>query len=146
MTLPGCRITGIAAGLHLVVELAESVDDAALADRAKAVGIAVQPLSALRHAAGAPGLVIGYGPHPPARTPNITSVIAMNTSASTTIRDTAPSEAGFTNIGKNTKNKIVSFGFSRFTSTALPITRHTVDAPASVSGASTQNSKLTPSA
>lgn len=62
--LPGCRMTGIAAGLHLLVQLPDGVDDAKLAARAKAAGIAVQPLSALRHTPGAPGLVVGYGPHP----------------------------------------------------------------------------------
>lgn len=65
--LPGCRVSGIAAGLHLLVELPENVDDADLSERARDAGIAVQPLSALRHAPGAPGVVIGYGPHPPAR-------------------------------------------------------------------------------
>ncbi len=65
--LPGCRMTGIAAGLHLLVQLPDGVDDATLAARAKAAGIAVQPLSALRHRPGAPGLVVGYGPHPSPR-------------------------------------------------------------------------------
>ena len=65
--LPGCRVTGVAAGLHLLVTLPENVDDAALAGRARRAGIAVQPLSGLRHAPGSPGLVIGYGPHPTAR-------------------------------------------------------------------------------
>ncbi len=62
--LPGCRIEGIAAGLHLVVSLPDGVDDTDLAARAAAEGIAVQPLSAHRFAPGPPGLVIGYGPHP----------------------------------------------------------------------------------
>lgn len=65
--LPGCRIDGIAAGLHLVVELPDHTDDRALADAAAHEGIAVQPLSRHRFVAGAPGVVIGYGPHPPAR-------------------------------------------------------------------------------
>ncbi|TCP43857.1 GntR family transcriptional regulator/MocR family aminotransferase [Tamaricihabitans halophyticus] len=65
--LPGCRSEGIAAGLHLLVRLPEHIDDAELAARAEAEGIAVQPLSAHRFAPGPPGLVIGYGPHPAAR-------------------------------------------------------------------------------
>ena len=65
--LPGCRVEGIAAGLHLLVLLPEDVDDAALAGQAATAGIAVQPLSGHRFVAGPPGLVIGYGPHPAAR-------------------------------------------------------------------------------
>lgn len=65
--LPGCQIEGIAAGLHLVVFLPDNLDDTALAARAEAEGIAVQPLSAHRFTPGRPGLVIGYGPHPAPR-------------------------------------------------------------------------------
>ena len=65
--LPGCAIEGIAAGLHLVLRLPEGVDDAEIAERARAVGIGVHPLSRHRFAPGPPGLVIGYGPHPSAR-------------------------------------------------------------------------------
>ncbi|WP_130796244.1 PLP-dependent aminotransferase family protein [Streptomyces otsuchiensis] len=65
--LPGCRVEGIAAGLHLLVWLPGHVDDTAVAARAEEAGIAVQPLSAHRHAPGPPGLIIGYGPHPAAR-------------------------------------------------------------------------------
>ena len=61
--LPGCRIEGIAAGLHLLVRLPDDLDDTALAVLAEAEGIAVDPLSAHRFAPGPPGLVIGYGPH-----------------------------------------------------------------------------------
>lgn len=65
--LPGCRVEGVAAGLHLVVHLPEGVDDAALAAGARERGIDVAPLSRHRHAPGRAGLVVGYGPHPPAR-------------------------------------------------------------------------------
>lgn len=65
--LPGARVEGIAAGLHLVVLLPDSVDDSLLSVHAREAGLAVQPLSELRSAPGRPGLVIGYGPHPPAR-------------------------------------------------------------------------------
>ena len=63
--LPGCRIDGIAAGLHLVAYLPDHIDDTDLAARAEEVGIAVQPLSAHRFAPGRGGVVIGYGPHAP---------------------------------------------------------------------------------
>ena len=65
--LPGCPIEGIAAELHLVVTLPEGIDDAAVAAHARQEGIAVQAMSGLRVAAGPPGLIIGYGPHSPAR-------------------------------------------------------------------------------
>ncbi|AZT94769.1 PLP-dependent aminotransferase family protein [Brevibacterium aurantiacum] len=65
--LLGCRIEGVAAGLHLLVRLPEHVDDTMLAARAEEAGFAVQPLSAHRISPGPPGLIIGYGPHPPPR-------------------------------------------------------------------------------
>ncbi|WP_251439432.1 PLP-dependent aminotransferase family protein [Microbacterium sp. USTB-Y] len=65
--LPDARIEGIAAGLHLLVLLPRHVDDTALAERAAAAGIRVAPLSAYRFSPGDPGVVIGYGPHSPAR-------------------------------------------------------------------------------
>lgn len=61
--LPGCRIEGVAAGLHLVVRLPDHIDDAGLTARAAHEGLAVQSLSTHRFAPGPPGLVIGYGPH-----------------------------------------------------------------------------------
>ncbi|SFR36616.1 GntR family transcriptional regulator / MocR family aminotransferase [Microbacterium azadirachtae] len=73
--LPGARIEGIAAGLHLLVLLPDRVDDAALAERAAAAGIHVKPLSAYRSTPGAPGLVIGYGPHSEARLASAIAVI-----------------------------------------------------------------------
>lgn len=62
--LPGCRIEGVAAGLHLLVQLPEHLDDTTLAMNAEEVGIAVKPLSVHRISPGPPGLIIGYGPHP----------------------------------------------------------------------------------
>ncbi len=64
--LPGVAISGVAAGLHLVVELPAGSDDAAIADRARSLGMAPLPLSALRiRPGGPPGLVLGYAAHPP---------------------------------------------------------------------------------
>lgn len=65
--MPGCPIDGVAAGLHLVVRLPEHIDDTEFADRARAVGIAVDPLARHRFRPGPPGLIIGYGPHAPAQ-------------------------------------------------------------------------------
>jgi len=65
--LPGARVHGIAAGLHLLVGLPDGVDDAAVADRALAAGVAVQSLSYHRLRPGRPGLVIGYASTTPDR-------------------------------------------------------------------------------
>ena len=63
--LPHARIEGVAAGLHLVVELPDGVDDVALARRARQHGLGPVPLSPLRFGPGAPGLVLGYATHRP---------------------------------------------------------------------------------
>jgi GntR family transcriptional regulator/MocR family aminotransferase len=64
--LPHARVTGIAAGMHLVVELPANVDDAAVAERAAGAGLGPWALSALRVAgSGRPGLVVGYGSYAP---------------------------------------------------------------------------------
>ncbi|GAA5210261.1 PLP-dependent aminotransferase family protein [Microbacterium kyungheense] len=76
---PDVRIGGVAAGLHLVVDT-EGADDAELAARLAAQGIAVQPLSTLH--LGAParsGLVLHYGGQPEhvlaAASPRIAAVL-----------------------------------------------------------------------
>jgi GntR family transcriptional regulator / MocR family aminotransferase len=59
--LPQVRVTGIAAGLHLVVELPPGADDRRIAEDAARAGIAPIALSTLRLSApGPPGLVLGY--------------------------------------------------------------------------------------
>jgi GntR family transcriptional regulator / MocR family aminotransferase len=65
--LPGARVHGVAAGLHLLVGLPPDVDDARVAERALAAGVAVQPLSYHRLRPGPPGLVIGYAAVAPDR-------------------------------------------------------------------------------
>jgi GntR family transcriptional regulator/MocR family aminotransferase len=62
--LPQARVSGIAAGLHLVVELPAGVDDAAVADLAREHGLGPLALSRLRLLSGGdPGLVLGYAAH-----------------------------------------------------------------------------------
>ncbi|OJF16120.1 MocR-like pyridoxine biosynthesis transcription factor PdxR [Couchioplanes caeruleus] len=62
--LPYAKIAGIAAGLHLVVELPAEVDDEALAAEARTLGLGPIALSSLRsRPGGPPGLVLGYAPH-----------------------------------------------------------------------------------
>lgn len=64
--LPTARVSGVAAGLHLVVELPESVDDEEAARAAYAIGLAPLPLARLRIAPGGrPGLVLGYAAYTP---------------------------------------------------------------------------------
>jgi len=64
--LPAARISGVAAGLHLVVELPAGIDDVALARAARRSGLGPLALSRLRlRSGGPPGLVLGYATHPP---------------------------------------------------------------------------------
>jgi GntR family transcriptional regulator/MocR family aminotransferase len=57
-------VSGVAAGLHLVVELPPGMDDAAIAARAHDAGLGPMALSQLRvQARGRPGLVLGYAAH-----------------------------------------------------------------------------------
>ncbi|MGV0813312.1 PLP-dependent aminotransferase family protein [Mycolicibacterium boenickei] len=63
--LPSAEVTGVAAGLHLLVTLPEDVDDAALAEDLREAGVLVHPLSWHRRLPGPPGLVLGYASHTP---------------------------------------------------------------------------------
>jgi GntR family transcriptional regulator/MocR family aminotransferase len=60
--LPNLPIRGAAAGMHVLLDLGDGVDDVALADAAAERGIGVRPLSPL-HLDPAPerGLLLGYG-------------------------------------------------------------------------------------
>lgn len=73
--LPGCAVRGIAAGVHLLVELPGGVDDVALASAAADRGVRVHPLSALRFTPGVPGLVLGYAAQPPRRVEDAVAVL-----------------------------------------------------------------------
>jgi GntR family transcriptional regulator / MocR family aminotransferase len=61
--LPGARLLGVAAGLHLLVLLDDSVDCAAVVRRAAAAGLRVASLDTYRCRDDAigQGLVLGYG-------------------------------------------------------------------------------------
>jgi GntR family transcriptional regulator/MocR family aminotransferase len=66
--LPGARVAGVAAGLHLVITLPHlAIDDTELSRRIAAAGVFVHPLSWHRHRPGPPGLVVGYAAHAPDR-------------------------------------------------------------------------------
>jgi GntR family transcriptional regulator/MocR family aminotransferase len=59
--LPGLRLDGAAAGLHVLLRLPESVDDVAVARAAAEHGIRVEPLSPMSLVGGPDrGLVLGY--------------------------------------------------------------------------------------
>jgi GntR family transcriptional regulator/MocR family aminotransferase len=61
--LPGARLLGVAAGLHLLVQLDDTVDCAGVVARAAAAGLRVANLDTyrVRDDAIGPGLVLGYG-------------------------------------------------------------------------------------
>ncbi|MFB7983995.1 MocR-like pyridoxine biosynthesis transcription factor PdxR [Streptomyces vinaceus] len=64
--LPGARVHGAAAGLHLMVTFdGAAFEDTALAARALALGVKAHPLSWHRVRPGPPGLVLGYAAGPP---------------------------------------------------------------------------------
>ena len=66
--LPGARVAGVAAGLHLLLTLPPGpADDIELTERIAAAGVLVQPLSWHRQAPGPPGLVLGYAAQTPDR-------------------------------------------------------------------------------
>jgi GntR family transcriptional regulator / MocR family aminotransferase len=65
--LPGARVAGVAAGLHLLVMMDGDTPDTVLASLAAEAGVLVHPLSWHRIEPGAPGLVIGYAAQPPDR-------------------------------------------------------------------------------
>jgi GntR family transcriptional regulator / MocR family aminotransferase len=64
--LPAAEVHGAAAGLHLMITLASTVDDVALAAAALADGVKVQPLSWHSQRPHRPGLVLGYAANTPA--------------------------------------------------------------------------------
>lgn len=77
--VPGVRVTGVEAGLHLVVLLDDGVDDVRATTRLRDHGLWVEPLSA--YALGEPrdGLVIGYARLPETRAPSVAREIARAT-------------------------------------------------------------------
>ncbi|NUR59133.1 MAG: PLP-dependent aminotransferase family protein [Catenulispora sp.] len=65
--LPQWRVRGVAAGLHVLIDLPPGSEETALAAAAQARGVRVQPLGPLRFAPGPPGLVLGYAAVAPGR-------------------------------------------------------------------------------
>ena len=65
--LPHWKIRGVAAGLHILVDLPPGSDEQSVAAAAASRGVRVQPLAAMRFAPGDPGLVLGYSQLTPTR-------------------------------------------------------------------------------
>jgi GntR family transcriptional regulator/MocR family aminotransferase len=75
--LPGCAPAGIAAGLHMVVQLPEAADERAALARARASGIALYGLSEHSMRPVRPALLLGYGRIPePAIEPGVRALAA----------------------------------------------------------------------
>ncbi|MCX4695298.1 PLP-dependent aminotransferase family protein [Streptomyces sp. NBC_01408] len=89
--LPGARVHGAAAGLHLTVTFdGARFEDTALASAALALGVKCHPLSWHRLRPGPPGLILGYASGPAAE---IEEGIATLSTALTVARGSAPDPA-----------------------------------------------------
>ncbi len=73
--LPQLRLTGVDAGLHLVVLLPPGVDDATVAAAARARGIGLDALADYGHEGG-PGLVLGYAMLPTSQADRVVADLA----------------------------------------------------------------------
>jgi GntR family transcriptional regulator/MocR family aminotransferase len=69
--LDGCRVTGMRAGLHCLLELPQGADERRVAATAARLGVRLEGLDSFRLAgtspSRAPAMVIGYGAPPPHR-------------------------------------------------------------------------------
>jgi GntR family transcriptional regulator/MocR family aminotransferase len=75
--LPDCEVSGMAAGLHLVLHLPAAVQASAMVRVAEARGVHVVDLDAYRiYASGPPALVLGYGNITDALVPAAVAVLA----------------------------------------------------------------------
>jgi GntR family transcriptional regulator/MocR family aminotransferase len=75
--LPGCAVSGVAAGLHLVVHLPPDADTPAIVRGAESRGVHVVDMDRYRGGgAGPPALVLGYGNITDAHLPEAVSVLA----------------------------------------------------------------------
>jgi GntR family transcriptional regulator / MocR family aminotransferase len=59
--LPECRPAGVAAGIHLVVQLPAGTDEQAVLDAARSRGLGLSGISEHRIEPGPPALLLGYG-------------------------------------------------------------------------------------
>jgi GntR family transcriptional regulator/MocR family aminotransferase len=98
--LPAATVRGAAAGLHLTVTFDEArgepVDDLALAARALATGVKVQPLSWHRVRPGPPGLVLGYAASPAGQLAEAIAALAPLVGDPAAMRRETPAPQGST--------------------------------------------------
>jgi GntR family transcriptional regulator/MocR family aminotransferase len=98
--LPAATVRGAAAGLHLTVTFDEArgepVDDLALAARALAAGVKVQPLSWHRVRPGPPGLVLGYAASPAGQLAEAIAALAPLVGDPAAMRRETPAPQGST--------------------------------------------------
>ncbi|WP_298750262.1 PLP-dependent aminotransferase family protein [uncultured Serinicoccus sp.] len=79
--VPEARVTGVEAGLHLVVLLRGGADDDGVAARLRERGVWVEPLSAYCLGEPRSGLVIGYARLPETRAPSVARDVARAVTA-----------------------------------------------------------------
>ncbi|WP_336208031.1 MocR-like pyridoxine biosynthesis transcription factor PdxR [Nonomuraea sp. LPB2021202275-12-8] len=65
--LPGVRVRGIEAGLHVYLDLPEGWDESRVAAAALDLGLAAEPIGIMRSAAGPPAVVVGFARLPARR-------------------------------------------------------------------------------
>jgi GntR family transcriptional regulator/MocR family aminotransferase len=81
--LPGLEVSGVAAGLHVLLRLPDGVDDVAVAADAASRGIGVTPLSPMAlDGRGEPGLVLGYSRLLETRVDEAVAALAVSLAAS----------------------------------------------------------------
>ena len=74
--LPELEVVGVDAGLHAVLRLPDDVDDLAVSERALALGVGVEPLTAYATDDHRTGLVIGYARLPRSQADQVVGLIA----------------------------------------------------------------------
>jgi GntR family transcriptional regulator/MocR family aminotransferase len=87
--MPDCRVSGVAAGLHLLVHLPHRVQTAAIVREAEARSVHAVDLDRYRAGpSGRPALVLGYGNISEAHIPEAVSVLAELVTADRSNRET----------------------------------------------------------
>jgi GntR family transcriptional regulator / MocR family aminotransferase len=75
--LPACEVSGVAAGLHLVLHLPEDIKASAMVGEAERRGVHVVDLDRYRaRGSGPPALVLGYGNITDSLVPEAVSILA----------------------------------------------------------------------
>ncbi|GAA2830477.1 PLP-dependent aminotransferase family protein [Kitasatospora paracochleata] len=75
--LPGAAVRGVAAGLHLYLDLPAGTDEAAVVAAAAERGLRVEPVAPMRLAPGGPALALGYAGLPEHRLREAAALLAQ---------------------------------------------------------------------